>query len=73
VNLTLKQNPRVVVIRLLSLESDRQRQIALSALLPQASLTATGLISQFNMASTERTATRSTGGPFQMIQAGPAY
>jgi len=73
VNLTLKQNPRVVVIRLLSLESDRQRQIALSALLPQASLTATGLISQFNMASTERTATRSTGGPFQMIEAGPAY
>jgi outer membrane protein len=73
VKLTLKQNPQVVVMRLLSLESDHRRQIALSALLPQANLTATGLISQYNVASTRRTDTRSAGGPFQMIQAGPAY
>jgi outer membrane protein len=73
VKLTLKQNPQVVATRLLALESDRQRQIALSALLPQASLTATGLLSQYNVASTKRTDTRSAAGPFQMIQAGPAY
>lgn len=73
VQLALKQNPRVVASRLLSLESDRERQISRSALLPQASLTATGLLGQYNMASLERTATRTTAGPYQMIQAGPAY
>ena len=73
VKLVLKQNPQVVATRLLSSESDRQRQIALSVLLPQASLTATGLLSQYNVASTKRTDTRSAAGPFQMIQAGPAY
>jgi outer membrane protein len=73
VQLALKQNPRVMASRLLSLESDRERQISRSALLPQASLTATGLLGQFNVASEERTAKRITGGPYQMIQAGPAY
>lgn len=73
VQLALKQNPRIMASRLLSLESDRERQISRSALLPQASLTATGLLRQFNVASEERTAKRVTGGPYQMIQAGPAY
>ena len=73
VQLALKQNPRFMVSRLLSLESDRERPISRSALLPQASLTATGLLGQFNVASEERTAKRITGGPYQMIQAGPAY
>jgi outer membrane protein len=73
VQLALKQNPRVVASRLLSLESDRERQISRSALLPQASLTAAGLLGQFNVASIERTSKRTTGGPYQMIQAGPAY
>jgi outer membrane protein len=73
VQLALKQNPRVVASRLLSLESDRERQISRSALLPQANLTATGLLGQFNVASIERTTRRTTGGPYQMIQAGPAY
>jgi hypothetical protein len=48
----LKQNPQIVATRLLALESDRQRKIALSVLLPQASLTAIGLLSQYNVAST---------------------
>jgi outer membrane protein len=73
VQLALKQNPRVVASRLLSLESDRERQISRSALLPQASLTGTGLLGQFNVASVERTARRTAGGPYQMIQSGPAY
>jgi outer membrane protein TolC len=73
VQLALKQNPQVVALRLLSLESDRERQIAFSALLPQASLAAVGLVSQFNVASQERTSKRADGGPFQMIQTGPAF
>ena len=73
VQLALKQNPQVVALRLLSLESDREQQIARSALLPQASLTAVGLVSEFNVASQERTSKRADGGPFQMIQTGPAF
>jgi outer membrane protein len=73
VQLALKQNPRVVASRLLSLETDRERQISRSTLLPQASLTATGLLGQYNMASIERTTQRTSAGPYQMIQAGPAY
>jgi outer membrane protein TolC len=73
VQLALKQNPRVMTSRLLSLESDRERQISRSALLPQANLTATGLLGQYNKASIQRTSERTTAGPYQMIQAGPAY
>jgi outer membrane protein TolC len=73
VKLSLKQNPQVVALRLLSLESDRERQITRSALLPQANLTSLGVVRQYNLASVVRTGTRSTGGPFQFIQAGPAF
>jgi outer membrane protein TolC len=73
VQLALKQNPQVVALRLLSLESDREREIARSALLPKASLSAVGLVSQFNVASQERTSKRADGGPFQMIQTGPVF
>jgi outer membrane protein len=73
VQLALKQNPRVMASRLLSLDSDRERQISRSALLPQANLTATGLLGQYNKASIQRTSERTTAGPYQMIQAGPAY
>ena len=73
VQLALKQNPRVMASRLFSLESDRERQISRSALLPQANLTATGLLGQYNKASIQRTSERTTAGPYQMIQAGPAY
>jgi outer membrane protein len=73
VQLALKQNPQVVALRLLSLESDRQSQISRSALLPQAGLTATGLLAQYNVASIRRTNVRATAGPYQMIQAGPAF
>src|SRR5580698_3709458 len=73
VKIALKQNPQVVVARLLSLESDRGRQIARAALLPQANLTAAGAVGQYNLASVERTTTRGTAGPYQFIQAGPAF
>ncbi len=71
--IALKQNPQVVAARLLSLESDRNRQIARAALLPQANLTASGAVAQYNLASVERTTTRVTAGPYQFIQAGPAF
>ena len=73
VQLALKQNPQVVALRLFSLESDRQRQISRSALLPQASLTSTGQLGEYNIASIERTNTRTASGIYQYIQAGPAY
>jgi outer membrane protein len=73
VQLALKQNPQVVALRLLSLESDQERQIARSVLLPQASLTSTALLGQYNLASVERTTHRTPAGPYQVIQAGPAY
>lgn len=73
VQMALKQNPQVVAQRLLSLESESDLQVARSALLPQANLSAIGLIGQFNVAAIERTSKRTTGGPFQMIEAGPAF
>jgi outer membrane protein len=73
VQLALKQNPQVVASRLLFLESGRESQISRSALLPQASLTSIGVVRQYNRASVERTSKRTTGGPYQFIQAGPAY
>jgi outer membrane protein TolC len=73
VQLALKQNPQVVTQRLLSLESDRSRQIARSALLPQASLTANAALDQYNVAIVERTSGRVAAGPYQYIAAGPAY
>jgi outer membrane protein len=73
VRLALTQNPEVVASRLLSLESGRESQISRSALLPQASLTSIGVVRQYNRASVTRTSTRTTAGPYQFIQAGPAY
>jgi outer membrane protein len=73
VQLALKQNPEVVSLRLLSLESERDRQIARSALLPQASLKAGADLVQYNTAIVGRSKHRATAGPYQYIEAGPAY
>jgi outer membrane protein len=73
VQLALKQNPQVVIARLLLMESDRQRQISRAALLPQASLTAAGVLNRYNFATIERTPMRTTVGLYQFIQAGPAF
>jgi outer membrane protein len=73
VQLALKQNPQVVIARLLSMESDRQRQISRAALLPQANLTAAGVLNRYNFATIERTPMRTTVGLYQFIQAGPAF
>jgi len=73
VRLALKQNPQVLAARLLSLESERNRQIARSPLLPQADLTATAAYQQYNLQTVEFLPARKPAGPFQYIEAGPTY
>src|SRR4029077_11423733 len=73
VQLALKQNPQRVIARLLTFESDRNRDIALSALLPQAHIEGQGSLNQYNLQSIERAPKRSAARPFQVIQAGPAF
>jgi outer membrane protein len=72
VQLALKQNPQRVIARLLTFESERNRDISLSVLLPQAHIEGSGSVNQYNFQSIEHTK-RSTAGPFQVIQAGPAF
>jgi outer membrane protein len=73
VQLALKQNPQRVIAQLLVSESDRNSQIARSALLPQANVAASGSINQYNFQSIERAPTRSPAGPFQLVEAGPTF
>jgi outer membrane protein len=72
VQLALKQNPQRVIAQLLVAESDRNRQIARAALLPQANMAASGSVNQYNLQSIERSK-RNDAGPFQVVEAGPAF
>src|SRR5580658_9834468 len=73
VQLALKQNPQRLIAQILVQESDRNSQIARSALLPQANVVAAGSVNQYNFQSIERAPVRSPAGPFQVIEAGPAF
>ncbi|MGA7222909.1 MAG: TolC family protein [Candidatus Acidiferrales bacterium] len=73
VQLALKQNPQRVIAQILISESDRNSQIARSALLPHADVEAAGSLNQYNVQSIERAPKRQGLGPFQIIQAGPAF
>jgi outer membrane protein len=73
VQLALKQNPQRVIAQLLVSESDRNSQIARSALLPQASIAASGSLNQYNLQSIERSQDRKAAGPFQVVEAGPTF
>ena len=73
VQLALKQNPQRVIAELLVSESDRNSQVARSALLPQATVAASGSKNQYNFQSIERAPARAPAGPFQVIQAGPTF
>src|SRR5580693_1369451 len=73
VQLALKQNPQRLIAQILVQESDRNSQIARSALLPRANVVAAGSVNQYNFQSIERAPVRSPAGPFQVIQAGPAF
>ena len=70
--LAMKQNPQRIIAGLQVSESDHNSQIARSALLPQAVLAADGAVRQYNLQTVERTE-RKAAGPFQYIEAGPAY
>ncbi len=71
--LALKQNPQRIIAQLLASESDRNSQIARSALLPQAGIAADGSINQYNFQSVEFLPQRKAAGPYQFIEAGPAF
>jgi outer membrane protein len=73
VQLALKQNPQRVIAQILVSESDRNSQIARSPLLPQASIEGEGALSQYNLNSVEAMPPRKAAGPYQYIQAGPAF
>jgi outer membrane protein len=73
VQLALKQNPQRVIAKLLVSESDRNSQIARSALLPKANVAASGSINQYNVQSIERAPARAGLGPFQIIEAGSTF
>jgi outer membrane protein len=73
VQLALKQNPQRIIAQILVSESDRNSQIARSALLPQAGMAASGSINQYNFQSVEALPERKAAGPYQYIQAGPTF
>ena len=73
VQLALKQNPQVLVARLLTMESGQQQQIARAGLLPQANLTAATALEQYNFQSIERFPKPMAAGPYQWIEAGPTF
>src|SRR5580698_2168338 len=73
VQLALKQNPQRIIAQLLVSESDRNSQIARSALLPQANMEAHGALSQYNLNSVEARPPQLRAGPYQFIEAGPSF
>jgi outer membrane protein len=73
VQLSLKQNPQRIIAQLLVSESDRNSQIARSALLPQASIAASSSLNQYNLNSVEATPPRKAAGPYQFVEAGPTF
>jgi len=73
VQLALKQNPQRILAQLAVSESDRNSQIARSPLLPQASITGQAALGQYNLESVEARPPRKPAGPYQYVEAGPAF
>src|SRR6202041_2252113 len=73
VQLALKQNPQRIIARILVYESDRNSQIARSALLPQADIAANGWLNQYNIQAVQRQFPRKSAGPYQLFEAGPTF
>ncbi len=72
VQLAMKQNPQRIVAHILTLESDRDRQIARAPLLPQAGLVGNTSLNNYNLQSFEKSPPK-TAGPYQFIEAGPGF
>src|ERR1700733_4232390 len=68
VQLGLKQNPQRAIAQILVSESDRNRQIARSVLLPQAAVNGHASLDQYNLQSVEA-GPRGAAGPYQIIEA----
>ena len=73
VQLALKQNPQRLIAKIIQREADRDRQIALSALLPQAQIEASGNLVQYDVQTVEKLPHPVDAGPYQFMQAGPAF
>lgn len=73
VQIAMKQNPQRLIAKIVAKESDRNRQIALSALLPQASILADGNLDQYNVQIIERSHKSAPAGPYQYFEAGPGF
>jgi outer membrane protein len=73
VQLAMKQNPQRLIAKIAAQQANRDRQIALSALLPQAALEASDALEQYNFQSIEKAPKPVRAGPFQVAQAGPAF
>jgi outer membrane protein len=73
VQLALEQNPQRIIAQLLVAESDRNEQIARSALLPQVNAAAAGSLNQYNLQAIERDEVRQPAGPYQFVEAGPEF
>ena len=73
VQLALKQNPQRIIARIVVYESERNSQIARSALLPQADIAANGSLNQYNIQAVQRQFPRKSAGPYQLFEAGPTF
>src|SRR5579871_1532952 len=70
--LGLKQNPQRVIAGILVSESDRNRDIARSALLPQLGLDGHAALSQYNLQAVEKSGPI-RAGPYQFVETGPSF
>jgi len=73
VQLAMKQNPQRLIAGIAAQEADRNRQIALSPLLPQAGIEADAALEQYNLQIVEKLPRRLGAGPYQFTEAGPAF
>lgn len=70
--LGLKQNPQRVIASILVSESDRNRDIARSPLLPQIGLDTHASLNQYNTQAVEKGPAR-PAGPYQYYEGGPSF
>jgi outer membrane protein TolC len=73
VHLALKQNPQRVIAQILLSESERNKQIARSPLLPQVGIDGDAALSQYNIQIVEAQPHRVAAGPYQFLDVGPNY
>jgi outer membrane protein len=70
--LGLKQNPQRVIASIFVAESDRNRDIARSPLLPQIGLDAHASLNQYNLQAVEKSRPI-PAGPYQTYEGGPSF